>query len=233
MKQYGILGKGSGKLGSSVFAISGGEQIVRQYNPVVSNPNTPAQVAQRAKLKLMSQLAADLAPVIAIPKDGLKSTRNIFVSKNIGLATYDNDEAAIDVAKLQITPGTSHIGQLTVERDGGSIVALIQGGTPDDVTDVVYALFEVGEDSQLILIDSAIESEPGQNNEFVHQFNSLAADGVVLAYGIRGNVVGESVAYGNYDAEDATGLAQLAVTKKIKNAATTLTKTAGYRFHLV
>ena len=54
MKLNGIVGKGTGKLGASVFAISGGEQIVRQYNPVVSNPNTDAQVAQRAKLKLMS-----------------------------------------------------------------------------------------------------------------------------------------------------------------------------------
>lgn len=231
MKQYGILGKGSGKLGSSVFAISGGEQIVRQYNPVVSNPNTPAQVAQRAKLKLMSQIAADLAPVIAIPKDGLKSSRNIFVSKNIGFALYDNDEAHVDVTKLQITPGSAPIGQLSVERDGSNIVALIQGGAPDDITEVVYALYEVGDDFQLSLIDSAVVTEPGQNNEFLHQFASAANDGVIFAYGVRGGVTGSGVAYGNYDAGDATGMAQLAVTRKLKNAASTLTKTEGFRFY--
>ena len=76
MKLYGLFGKGSGKLGSSVFAISSGEQIVREYNPVVENPNTPAQVEQRAKFKLLSQLASDLASALAFKKEGLVSTRN-------------------------------------------------------------------------------------------------------------------------------------------------------------
>ena len=81
MKLNGFVGKGTGKLGSSVFAVSGGEQIVRQYNPNVSNPNTDAQVAQRAKFKLMSQLAAVLAPGLAFKKDSLVSPRNKFIKK--------------------------------------------------------------------------------------------------------------------------------------------------------
>ena len=51
MKLVGILGSGSGKLGSSVFSTVAGETVVRQYQPTVANPNTEAQVNQRARMK--------------------------------------------------------------------------------------------------------------------------------------------------------------------------------------
>lgn len=51
------LGKFSGKVGGVVFAISNGEQIVRAYQPVVSNPKSTAQLLQRAKGNLVGQLS--------------------------------------------------------------------------------------------------------------------------------------------------------------------------------
>ena len=119
MKLNGIMGKGSGKLGSSVFAISGGEQIVRQYNPVVSNPQTDAQVAQRAKLKLMSQLAAVFAPALAYKKNGLVSARNQFISRNIPQAEFEHDTASIDMLGLKLTPKDANQPSLTITNTQG------------------------------------------------------------------------------------------------------------------
>ena len=81
MKLSGIAGTGSGKLGSQVYASVAGEQIVRNYQPKVSNPNTTKQVNQRSRFKLMSQLSAAMASVIVIPKEGMRSSRNLFSKK--------------------------------------------------------------------------------------------------------------------------------------------------------
>lgn len=103
MKLVGITGTGTGKLGSSVFAVNSGVQIVRQYQPVVSNPSTEAQVEQRAKLKLASQLARDLKKSIAIPKDGLVTSRNKFMSRNFPLISYANNTAEVAIDSIQLT----------------------------------------------------------------------------------------------------------------------------------
>lgn len=107
MKLVGITGTGTGKLGSSVFAVNSGVQIVRQYQPVVANPSTPAQVEQRAKLKLASQLARDLKGSIAIAKDGIVTARNRFMSENFDLISYANNKAEADLPNVQLTKGTA------------------------------------------------------------------------------------------------------------------------------
>lgn len=230
MKQYGILGKGSGKLGSSVFAISGGEQIVRQYNPVVSNPNTPAQVAQRAKLKLMSQLAADLAPVIAIPKDGLKSTRNIFVSKNIGLATFENNEASIDVRNLQITAGSGFLPRIELSSSSSGVDVVLSEGAPEDVDKVVYILLKSGNDFQLQILESVVVDAPGAGRRFEYVFHSEESTGFVFAYGIKTSTTQGGVSFNDYEADTATSVASLVTSRKIKNVASALTRTMGQSF---
>ena len=110
MKLYGLFGKGSGKRGSSVFAISSGEQIVREYNPVVENPNTPAQAEQRAKFKLLSQLATDLANALAFKKEGLVSARNKFIAYNMKAVAYDEPTASVDLQALSVTGGSRQFG---------------------------------------------------------------------------------------------------------------------------
>lgn len=52
------LGQFSGKLGAVVYAVRGGEQIVRAYQPVVSNPKSTAQMLQRAKGNVVGRLSA-------------------------------------------------------------------------------------------------------------------------------------------------------------------------------
>ena len=162
MKLNGIVGKGSGKLGASVFAISGGEQIVRQYNPQVSNPNTDAQVAQRAKLKLMSQLAAALAPGLGFKKLGLVSARNQFVSKNIGICTFTNGEAAIPLTDIQLTAGSLAAPLLEVERITGTANISVDMDNEGNAnfSHIVLVSAERDENKALRLIEVKVVEKP-------------------------------------------------------------------------
>lgn len=228
MKQYGLLGKGSGKLGSSVFAISGGEQIVRQYNPVVSNPNTPAQVAQRAKLKLMSQLAADLAPVLAIPKDGLKSARNQFVSKNIGNAAFVENTAEVDYEKLQITAGSAAMPELgNVSYANGHVTGALASTAPEDITAVVYCVFKLDAKLQLSLQASSVVETAGDGRTFPFDMEVQGETLIVYAYGLKTGSTGFDMKYEDYEISDATDVARLVATRAIKKTSSTLTVTVG------
>lgn len=51
------LGKFSGKLGASVFAIRNGQQIIREKPVVVANPKSQLQRLQRAKANLVGQIS--------------------------------------------------------------------------------------------------------------------------------------------------------------------------------
>lgn len=109
----GITGKLSGKMGAAVFRVREGQQIVTQYNPIVKNPNTAGQQAQRAKFKLISQLAAIMAPgygtmgTINRPARGKSTQRNAFTQINMKLVevTTEGEEvtAKIPMEQLQLT----------------------------------------------------------------------------------------------------------------------------------
>lgn len=112
-RMQGITGKLSGKMGAAVFRVREGQQIVTQYNPIVKNPNTSGQQTQRAKFKLMSQLAAIMAPgfgtmgTINRPARGKSTQRNAFTQLNMKLVEVvtatDEVTAKIPMEKLQLT----------------------------------------------------------------------------------------------------------------------------------
>lgn len=85
MKLQGMAGKGSGKLGSMVYANVRGAQIVRQYNPVVYNPNTEKQNVQRARFSLLTKTAAMVSSSLMFQNRGpLVTNRNAFIKANFG-----------------------------------------------------------------------------------------------------------------------------------------------------
>lgn len=107
MKLTSIVGTGTGKLGGSVFSVRNGAQVVRTYQPVVANPQSEQQIAQRAKLKLASQLSAALANEVApFGRDGMRSPRNLFVKDLFArdAVTYADDTAEIALANVRLTP---------------------------------------------------------------------------------------------------------------------------------
>lgn len=227
MKLNGIVGKGSGKLGASVFAISGGEQIVRQYNPQVSNPSTDAQVAQRAKLKLMSQLAAALAPGLGFKKIGLVSARNQFVSKNIGFATYTNGKASVLIQSLQLTPGTIAAPVIAVTRQAGQTdfsvdLDSIENDTFEKI--VLVSAKRVDESNlQILEVKVAENSEQGFVESVLIAGTDSAA--VVFAYGVVAGTSKQKGIYGEAAVNTAeTGVELSAsIMNSIRNATLSMT----------
>lgn len=104
-KFFGSMVK-TGRVGGSVFAVTKGVTIEKQYQPVVYNPSSAAQVAQRAKMKLVSQLSAVLGSELApFGRDGLVSPRNRFVSDMFSrdAVTYSNGVAQINPSAIRLT----------------------------------------------------------------------------------------------------------------------------------
>lgn len=228
MKLNGIIGKGTGKLGSSVFAISGGEQIVREYNPEVSNPNTEAQIAQRAKLKLMSQLGAALAPAIGFAKMGLVSARNQFVSKNIGLCTYSEDVATCPLESIQLTPSSTPIPSIGVESGSAGVLDVsLNLAAPADVKRVAYFVYRQTANDKLEYVASKIVSEAGESGKYPTTFNNVAGNLVVYAYGIKDDNAQATMKYEDYISSGGESIATLEVISLFRSAGYKLTATVG------
>lgn len=146
-----MAGKGTGRVGSMVYAVRKGEQIVRQYNPIVANPNTRPQVEQRAKFKLLSQLSAAVGST-GILFDNLvagRSQRNEFTRRNMGLVSVaaGADVATVDAASLELTSGAFPAPTCAVDSTTGVVEISLSGAGWDDVagaTMVVLTQPEVG-----------------------------------------------------------------------------------------
>ena len=228
MKLYGISGKGSGKLGSTVYAISGGEQIVRQYNPVVNNPQTDAQVAQRSKLKLMSQLAATMAGQIAIPSQGMKSSRNLFIKKNIGKTTYSEGVANFPYEETQLTAGTIDLGSVGVTAGANSTIVIAMDADVSTAVDrMVYNMYKKTATEQLQLIKSVVVSEAGESGTFPYTMDATEEEIIVLAYGLKDKDAAATVKFENYQVETGVDVARLVTSRASGLASVTLTATSG------
>lgn len=131
-KVYGIQGNVVGKIANSVYAVVKGVNIVRAYNGSPANPQTTAQVASRAKLKLLSQLSAAVAPIIVFAADGMITPRNMFVKRNYGLVSYDEsaEAANIDFASVDMSGGLVGMPPIAlIERTQSAVTVSLQVST--------------------------------------------------------------------------------------------------------
>lgn len=219
MKLNGIFGTGSGKVGNAVFATSAGVQIVRPYQSKVTNPNTDAQVAQRAKFKLLSQLAAAMAPVIVIPKNGLVSARNRFVTKNIPLATYADDKASIVLTAIQLTDSSTSLPALDASSAAGqpTIDVELSGNVSGLFEKVRYVLFKKTEDAKLQLVAQHVHEVNSSMEDFAQYTFTGVTEGnyVIYAYGMNPKNASASVGYNNYDTEAGEKTADLESSLRI------------------
>lgn len=145
-KMYGFTGLLSGKMGNAVFRARGGQQVVTQYNPIVTNPNTEAQQGGRARFKLVSQLAVVFATLIegfgtmSVSKrtgKGKVGVNAAFVGINYKLTELDPDPAAAEKAvipmeKVQLTSSTRPFGTISVgeAQEEGKKVVNVQISAP-------------------------------------------------------------------------------------------------------
>ena len=227
MKLNGILGTGSGKLGTSVFTTVKGVQIVRQHQPTVTNPSTKLQVAQRSRFKLVSQIAASMADVIAIPRIGLTSSRNLFIKKNMPTVIGDAEGAQVSYEKLQLTNGTAALPAIVATRSSGNLTLKLASNAGAIVNRVIYCIFTKDSLGQLMLKNSAIVSVAGEDGSFKLQITDIAGDLAIYAYGMKDTSASASATFGNYKVTNASDVATLVSNRSISSKDFIFTKTRG------
>lgn len=226
MKLLGYL-KGSGKLGNMVVASVAGETIARDYNPNVANPNTNLQVGQRSRFKLASQVSAALAPVIAIPRQGLKSARNLFVKKNFENFVKVGDNSAVNLPALQITAGAIAVPVIAVDRTNTTTDVQLLVNDTTGLARMVYCQYKVTADQQLQLVDSAVIENDNDEMLFVAQLSKVSGAVLILGYGIYDTNASASAKYADYAVASGQDIAQLVATRAMSTSDFRFTKTAG------
>ena len=241
-KVTSLYGKTTGKIGSIVFSTSGGETIAREYNPHVANPSTPAQVDQRARMKLMSQMSAALSPVIAMTKDGLVSKRNKFVKKNFDNTYALNGVAQISYENVQLTEGSAGLPQIVVSiNTAPSVVAaayFIENPSAS-ISRVVYCAFVKSDEGRLTYVASHIATRRGTGRSFfIAEFPELQIAGtmdepefakeyVFYAYGMSDTSEKATARYGNLNVQSASDIATLVANRTISFEDYQFTQTRG------
>lgn len=242
-KNTSLFGKVSGKIGAVVFSTSGGQTISREYNPHVANPNTEAQVNQRARMKLMSQLSAALNPVIAMTKDGLVSKRNKFVKRNFANSIAQNGTAQITYENVQLTEGNAPLPGISgsVNDATNELIIGIDQVVAPNISRVAYCVFTKDAAGSLQLIWSTIssDSEPGAKKFYRFEVaipeevmtaqdrETMGFDLVVYAYGMADNSERATAQFGNMRVRNASDLATLVATRAVDFTDYTFTQTRG------
>ena len=227
MKLQGFL-KGVGKIENIVVSQMGGVSIARAYQPNVSNPKTEKQVDQRARLKLASQIAAAVSPVIAIPKNGLVSARNGFIKKNMDLITAMQGTAQMNLPDIQLTNGSVPLPGVKAEwsEDNYLTVSLISD-PGDSVSRIVYNVFKKDAVGQLQFFKSMVSDNPTMSKDYNLGVDTIVGEVVIYAYGIKDLSTAAKVKFDNYNIASGADIAKLVSTRTMSASDYQFTKTSG------
>lgn len=216
MRQNGIIGLGSGKLGSTISSVRGGVQIQREHRSSIANPSTEGQVAQRARIKLMSQIGAALNAIIAIPPMKLHTSRNLFSKANIGFVEVNDGVASIDYAKIQLTSSSFGCPSVIIARTRNSGIQVnLSSDARGCCNTVVYNLVKVNTNDKLQVVDSVVVTNAGEEGFFDYMFPYIDGRLVVYAYGIRLNSTKARAKYAAYRINNGRDVASLVISRKI------------------
>lgn len=224
-KFYGGYVK-SGKLGSSVFAISKGVTVERQYQPIVNNPQTKLQIAQRAKFKLLSGLASVVSPFACLLTEGLQTQANVFIKRNMQLVSYVNGAAQINMPNIQISGGSNAFVTPTFTITQGTGTGSISA---EDVAaagfDGVVFLVVGTKRPSVARITGKVVLEPSEN-AFSIEFRAAGSfqEYHLYAYGVKLTDKGVS-AYGSLNSI-SQDVVEVSVTKMISEGMMTASATS-------
>lgn len=227
-KMSGITGKLAGKYGNAVFRVRRGVQVMAQYNPVVENPRTDKQIAARARWKLVAQLAAIYAPVIAIQREGSVSPRNLFTKINHKLTSFVNNEAQIVLANVQLTKSSRSMEKFLVSRSNGNAItcALRQAAVFSRVIWVVVA--KNANQKLRVFASEVVENPtPGEANTFAATLPLTNEAIVVYGYAMTDKDAAATTAYNNIESPTAERIAALFVQRGIDISNYNITNTLG------
>lgn len=225
-KVYGVQGNLSGKIANTIYAVVKGVNVARAYNPSPANPSTEGQIESRAKLKLLSQMAKTLAPLIAFRPQGLVSSRNLFTKANYESVDYSNDVASLEMSDVDLTGGVVSLGKLSATVTEGQLVATIVDAA-EGVRSVIFGGVAVSGQGAIHVFPIKIAQ---YNPATPTQFTSGDIDVVgwenihVFAYGIRFNDDNEYAKYASM-LTSVAGSSSLNVLRRLDPSSTTITET--------
>lgn len=224
-KFYGGYVK-SGKLGSSVFAISKGVTIERQYQPKVFNPQTKGQVEQRAKFKLLSGLASVVAPFACLLTEGLQTQANVFVKRNMHLVSFSNGAARINMPQIQISGGSNTFvtPTLTIAQGTGTGSISAEDVEAAGYDGVVFLVVSTKRPSVARITGKVVLAPT--NNAFSVEFRVAGSfqEYHLYAYGIKLTDKGVST-YGDLDSI-SENVVQVSITRMISEGLMTASATS-------
>ena len=212
MKIQGCVGNGSGKFGASVWTVRKGVQVVREYTDKVSNPNTPAQVGQRAKFKLLSQLGAVVAG------DGMffrnlnpgESMRNALMRANMPAVTLSptGNVALLNVGKVVLTDGHTTAPTASFNRTSGILSVDLSTTAMSDIMGIGYAVITLPDVGRVIGYSARAEKAEGETSitATIVAGPSLMNKTSVLVWGYR---FADAAARAKYEAIAATETADV------------------------
>lgn len=147
----------AGKKAGIVTYRVGETMLAREYNPHPANPKTERQVQQRAKIKLLSQIAAVFRPIIAIFPSSGKSSRAIFARLNYPEITASGTTAEIDFTSVSLTDSSRPITQVAKDiaflPSGVRMLVGLPQEPTEDIKRVFYYLFGKQDNGKLVLLD--------------------------------------------------------------------------------
>lgn len=218
--------------------VGGGTQIAAIPSSV-ANPNTEMQVETRSKFKLMSQLAANMASVIAIPREGTKSSRNIFFSINSENAVTTNGVAQISLENVQLTKSSMGLPQVAVERGGAGDTWALKLQLASDVNTIAsrvcYVIMEKNSEGNLVVLGDPIVQVTDSNKNALLDWGTRGTESeglegknvIVYAYGMRDRDGAAAAKYGNMRVEGSTDIARLVTNRTFSTADYSFTQTRG------
>ena len=171
MKSTGLFGKNSGRVGGVVYSNYRGEQVVRSYQPKVSNPNTKRQVEQRAKFKLVSQISASLGKEIKmsfVPNVSKETPRNAFVKAMLKKCEYKNNQATLPIEDITLT-NSQLTAIVSANASGSKIVGGVRGEYSDlaKIRVVIIGYNEGGQINVLNVAEPELERDTSEGENIL------------------------------------------------------------------
>lgn len=147
----------AGKKAGIVTYRVGDTLLTREYNPHPANPKTERQVQQRAKIKLLSQIAAVFRLIIAIFPSSGRSSRAIFAHLNYPKITALSTTAEIDYSSVSLTDSNRPITQVTKnvvfqQSETRKLIGLHEEPT-EDIQRVFYYLFSKQDNGKFVFVN--------------------------------------------------------------------------------
>ena len=220
-----------GKLGTMVLRNKVGGGTVAANMPRKTNSNTAAQQKVRSGFKLITQLGTQLADVIAIPREGAKSSRNLFTQINYPLVYTNDAGSGIILKDVQLTKSNiAFPGVNITDRTNNNVFVRLRSNVTSLADKVVYVLLK-NNNGYLTKIDEAVVEEPGDNGFYDHEFATTGVDYsgdiIAYAYGVKLETEAARVKYANLNISTADEVAQIIINRTFSASEASVTKTVG------